>query len=188
MRRVALTALVMTLILAAAPVMAQQSQFTAAVLLGGLAPYDTNLDGDFAVGLQLGWNFDRNWSLQGELSFSDPNPDTPQGIEGDLTPGVNRAADVMLGSLNLTYHWKHEGRALVPFISGGVSWFDIQYNDPFHVDPDNIAWGVNLGGGLRYDLAGKTFALAEVRWNALFNPSTDALQYVVGFGFGLGGE
>ncbi len=190
MRRAALTALVMVLALAAAPVMAQQSQFTGAVLLGEVNAYDAHLDGDFGVGFQLGWNFDEHWSLQGELMFTDPNVDTPQGTDAVIAPGLVKSADVMLGSVNVTYFWPKENSAFVPFVSGGVSWLDIQYNDMFTqaMDPDNVAWGLNMGAGIRYDLAGKTFALGEVRWNSLCNPSVDALQVVVGFGFGLGGE
>ncbi len=190
MRRVALISLVMVLFLAAAPAMAQQGDFTAAVLLGTTNIYNAHLDGDFGAGLQLGWNFDQHWALQGELMLTDPNPDTPQGVDGMLPPGSDRPADVMLGSMNLAYFWKHENRALTPFFSAGVSWLDIQYNDYYNqaADLDGIGWGLNIAGGLRYDMAGRSFFLGQVRWNSVFNPQADALQLIVGFGIGLGGH
>jgi len=183
MRRVAIVALVLGLA-AAVPAAAQETHFTAAVLVGEQLNYNGNLDGDSTVGFQLGVNLDQFWAVQVEGAFSNPSVDTPLGM-GEVPPGLIREADATLVSANLTYSFAREGRRLVPFLSGGLSWLGIDYNDPFHQGDDPSAWGFNAAAGLRYDFTGGAFAVGQVRWHALFREAQNALQISLGFGFGI---
>ncbi len=189
MRRTAWLALGLIIVWGVTPALAQQdSKFTAAVIIGEQQNYNTDVGSDFALGLQLGWNFDQNWSLQAELAGSDPTPNQPKWVQGSVTPGLLRSADVMLASLNLVHFWPAEGRRLVPFVGFGASWFDVAYNDVFYQDgrSEGATFGANMAAGVRYDLAGNSFALGEVRWHAFTKPNFEALQVFVGYGFGLG--
>lgn len=185
MRRASFIALIVGLIVAAVPAQAQERKFTAALLLGQQLNFDTTVDNDFALGLQLGWNLDEHWSVQGELSYSEPDSDRPMDATGTLLPGTVGNADVMLASVDIVHNWTRDGSRIIPFVAAGGSWLDIQHKAPAAPEMDSVGWGFNVGGGFRFEMQGGTFALAEARYHTLTDPSANVLQVMIGYGFSL---
>jgi len=185
MRRLAIVAVVVAAVAFSLPASAENGKFTLGVVLGQQIMSASPMDDDFGAGLQVGWNFTDDWALVGELVFSDPGADRPSGV-GELPPGIPGGADLMIGSLDIVHYFTKEGRRWEPFVGFGASWGDAQYKGPYYQDVDPVSWGLNMMGGVRVSLAGTSFALGELRWNTLSDPSYQVLQAFVGFGFGFG--
>ena len=187
MKRTAFLMLSAILILAAIPATAQESRFTAAVLGGQQWNSGGHLDGDNTIGFQLGYTFAKNWAFQVEGMTSNPVPDTPQGVGPVVLPTGMETTDLLEISGSAVRFFPIHNTPWTPLVSAGISWIDIDYNNPiYYSNQDGIGWGLNLGAGVRYELTRGAFALGQVRWLTFAQPNLDSLQVVVGIGFGIG--
>jgi hypothetical protein len=187
MKRTAFLVLSAILILGAIPATAQESRFTAAVLGGAQWNAGGHLAGDNTIGFQLGYTFCKNWAFQVEGMTSNPEPARPHGVGPMVLPGGLDTTDLLEISGSAVRFFPIQASHWTPFVSAGISWVDIDYNNPiYYPNADGIGWGLNLGAGVRYELAEHSFALGQVRWLSLVQPNLDSLQVVVGFGFGIG--
>ncbi len=177
------------LILGAIPATAQQGRFTAAVVGGTQWNAGGHLDGDNTIGFQLGYNFLKHWAFQIEGTTSNPTPDTPQGVNLTVIPGSVDTADLLQISGNMVRFFPIKNTNWTPFVSAGIAWVDIDYNNPlYYANEDGIGWGLALGAGVHYELSRGSFALGQVRWMSFAQPNMDSLQVIVGFGFGIGSK
>ncbi len=187
MKRTAFLVLSAILILGAIPAAAQQSRFTAAVLGGAQWNSGGHLDGDSTIGFQLGYNFMKNWAFQIEGTTSNPEPERPYGTDAILIPGSLETTDLLQISGSAVRFFPIKGTHWTPYVSAGISWIDLDYNNPvYYPHPDGIGWGLTLGAGIHYELSRGSFALGQVRWMTFAEPNINSIQVVVGFGFGIG--
>ncbi len=161
---------------------AQEGKYTIAVLAGQERNLGVPLDSDFGIGLQLGLNLSEVWAVQSDLVFS--NPGMESSSTQPLDPGGNAGTTHL--ALNLIHFWKVEDSALVPFGGAGFSWTQHDYDSSYYPNQKGHDWGLNIAGGVRWDLGSMVFLLAEARYCIFKEPEHRSLQYLVGVGVKLG--
>jgi hypothetical protein len=188
MRRAAFLALALVVVAGAVPATAQESRFSAAVIAGAQNNSGYKLEPDTSIiGFQLGVNLDANWALQLETTFSNPEINRPLGVTLPPVRGAVETTDMVMVAGNVVHFFPSKASRFLPFVTAGVTWVDINYNNPeLFPGKDGVGWGLNLGTGFRYGLASHSFLLGELRWHSIGKPNFQALQGIIGFGFGIG--
>jgi OmpA-OmpF porin, OOP family len=126
-------------------------------------------------GLRGGYNFTKNWGLEGFFNYVSTEN---QSLAGN--------PDVKLYGYGIEglYHFMPEGR-LVPFLAVGAG--GTRYNGSGGVD-DRNKFTVDYGAGLKYFLTDNVALRADVRHVLPFNDRYNDLLYTVGLHFSFGGE
>ncbi|MDR2460626.1 MAG: OmpA family protein [Deltaproteobacteria bacterium] len=111
------------------------------IMGGGIFPNELNIDRGAVFGVGLGYNFTKNWGLEGFLHYapglSDDIPNVPDSALGDN--------DIFFGRLNALYHFD-TASAFVPYLTFGIGWMD----DSRELYDDYGSFTGNAGLGFKY--------------------------------------
>lgn len=185
-----------------------QPQYTDSASLTGGNGSRADIDGAWAFGFGLNYNFNNHLSLGGDLYWSEAdyratvapaagNPGSPNTLSGTL----------QTSSIRMNATWNFLSTNFTPFVTGGVGSTYVDSNIP-NGPPSNVCWwdpwygyycgsvvptksdtylSYNTGIGLRWDVDRSFFLRGIVirQWidvgGALGTPSMD--QYRIDFGF-----
>jgi outer membrane beta-barrel protein len=164
--------------LGAYPVLAEINggEFSISPFVGGFF-YDSsqNIEPSIALGARLGYNLDRNWGVEGSLTYARPRFN---GYNGYL---VNVRGDVI-------YHFFPQ-KKLIPFLALGGGWMSTEAGD---YASDNAT--LDVGAGVKYFLNDSVALRGDFRQVMSLGPQTkdgtDCLQnseFTVGLTFQFGG-
>jgi OmpA-OmpF porin, OOP family len=154
--------------------------FTISPYLGGYT-YDhdqsyQNLEISPIYGLRLGYNFNKNWGVEGRFGYA---------LAESRDDAHFQEADVYSYGIDALFHWNVTPN-FVPFLAAGLG--GIHHNYPasgFGYYPEYAA---NYGVGIKYFVADNVALRADVRHIILPDDKLQNLEYTAGVTFMIGGE
>lgn len=149
--------------------------FSVTPFIGGyLFEGNENLKNAPVFGLRGGYNFTKNWGVEGFFNYI---PTENNAIAGN--------PDVKLYGYGIEglYHFLPEGR-LVPFLAVGAG--GIHYSNPAGTEDKNKL-AVDYGAGLKFFLTDSLALRADVRHVLPLNDRYNDLLYTLGIAFSFGG-
>ena len=149
--------------------------FSVSPFIGGYT-FEGNQDlkSTLVYGLRGGYNFTKNWGVEGFFSYLNSESKSLAG-----NPGMK----VYSYGVEGLYHFMPENR-LVPFLAVGVG--EMSYRSDVLGDRNKIM--ADYGAGLKYFLTENVALRADVRHVLPFNDRFNDLLYTFGIHFTFGGE
>jgi len=131
------------------------------------------------VGPALGLRLHKHLNLITEIMFGNP--------DASVTPGPTDKADAMVVNVGLDGYIKRfdvSCGTLAPYLTGGLG--TINFDQDSAGGFDEWPFSYNIGGGLRWDMGGKTFFKFYYRWLWANLKVTDQTELFHGYGVSFG--
>jgi OOP family OmpA-OmpF porin len=127
----------------------EEGTFNLSIMGGMLFPNsDMDMDNAAVFGAGLGYNFTKNWGLEGFLHYA-----PKVGSNEELEPGEAERDDssIFLGRLNALYHFD-TGSAFTPYLTFGIGGMkiDVGSSPTDNEDNDYNSFAANGGLGFKY--------------------------------------
>lgn len=187
-----LFAVMLSLILCAPSMAANRAgAWSVTPFIGGYN-FDSDEDIDDAVlyGMRMGYNFTKNWALEGVLTYADSERDENVWVPGPGTTApvgswVRRSNDVdMYGyKLEVLYNFLPDGM-FVPFVAAGAGGRYLEW-DKGGSDHDFV---LDYGAGLKIFFADWIALRGDIRHVYLPQEELNNVEYGVGLSFFFGGK
>jgi OOP family OmpA-OmpF porin len=146
---------------------------------------DEDLDKSILYGFRVGYNFTKNWTLEGVLTYADANGDREyisipqQGwVRGD-----SNDANMFGYKLEVLYNFLPDGM-IVPFIAAGVGGRYMDWDDRGSENDLVLDYGV----GLKIFFAEDWAVRADIRHLYLPDDSYNNVEYGIGLSYFFGGK
>ena len=133
-----------------------------------------NLENSLIYGLRLGYNFDKNWGVEGRFGY----------VLAESRGAKFQEADVYSYGIDALYHFNVTPN-FVPFLAAGMG--GIHHNYPasgFGYYPE---YSANYGLGIKYFVADNVALRADVRHVILPDDKLQNIEYTAGVTFMIGG-
>jgi OOP family OmpA-OmpF porin len=129
--------------------------FTVSPLIGGYVfEGDQDLKDRPSYGMGIGYNFDKNWGLEGVFNYVDTESEKDGGD-----------VDAFLYRFDALYHFNADQK-LVPYLAAGIGGITL---DPDR-ESNDTDFLMNYGGGLKYFIGGIHFVLvAPICWGPILS-------------------
>ncbi len=150
---------------------------------------EEDLDNALLYGLRMGYNFTKNWTLEGVLTFAEPDGDRqymsviqPQGAP-ILVRGDSNDAKMYGYKMEILYNFLPDGM-IVPFIAAGLGgrymdWDDRSSDNDFVLD---------YGAGLKIFFAEDWAVRADIRHVYVTDENFNNVEYGIGLSYFFGGK
>lgn len=158
------------------PAQVPEKSFYLSPMIGGYT-FDggQNLETTPVIGLRAGYNFTKQWGLEGLFDYASPDGKHGQG-----------GADFFRYGLDALWYFQPQGK-LVPYLAAGLS--GMRLNGPNGSDnSDGNFAAVSAGAGVKYFLNDYLAVRADVRDIVKFNDIQNNIEYTVGLVIYFGGE
>ena len=150
---------------------------------------EEDLDNALLYGLRMGYNFTKNWTLEGVLTFAEPDGDrqyiaVPQaGAPAILVRGDSNDAKMYGYKMEVLYNFLPDGM-IVPFIAAGLGgrymdWDDRSSDNDFVLD---------YGAGLKIFFAEDWAVRADIRHVYVTDENFNNVEYGIGLSYFFGGK
>ncbi len=147
-----------------------EDSLTFSPMIGGyIFEGNQDVDDDVAAGLAAGYNFTKNWGVEGAFMFVN--------TEDDIS-GSNESIDGRFYHLDAIYHFMADNK-LVPYLAAGLGGITLEDNP----DGGNTNPLFNYGGGIKYFLNENIALRGDVRHIVTFDDHYNNLLYSVGLTF-----
>jgi OOP family OmpA-OmpF porin len=136
---------------------------------------DQHINSDPAYGVNLGYNINRIWGIEGVFDFVDTD-----------TKNISRGStdvDASIFRLDGLYHFNPESD-VVPYLGAGLGVIDID-NNPGGSETNGL---FNWGGGIKVFITERVLARGDIRHIIDFDSANNNLIYTVGLGYLFGGK
>jgi OOP family OmpA-OmpF porin len=125
----------------------EEGTFTLSIMGGGLFPNsDMEMKNAFVFGGGLGYNFTKNWGLEGFLHYAPKVESDYEREAGEPEPGDS---SIFLGRLNALYHFDTQS-AFVPYLTFGIGGMKIDLSEDDTDSGNYNSFDANGGLGFKY--------------------------------------
>jgi len=147
--------------------------FSITPLIGGITwDSDWDLDDEVTYGLAAGYDFTKNWGIEGMLTYLNT---TDSRDDGDV--------DAYIYHLDALYHFLPDQK-WVPYVAAGFGGISLDREER-----TSKSWAAaNVGGGLKYFITEAVALRGDVRYLLSFDETRHNFLYTLGLSFLFGGR